>query len=374
MQENLKNRREFLKSSAKFVGGLAALSEVGGINEIFAQNAPKPPSKSFEIRKIGNMKVSAVGLGCVDFAPVGYYGCKNEKSDIIKLVRRAFDNGITLFDTAEIYGMKTSKEWLAEALAPIKNQVKVETKFGFEVEENRPGILNSKPEHIKKAVEGSLKRLQTDHIDMIFVHRIDQTVPIEEVASTVSELMKEGKVLRWGLCEASAKTIRRAHTITPISAIESEYAIWWREPETKIFPTLEELGIDFVAYSPLGRGYLTGVFDENSRFALPDRRAVLPRFTPQAMKHNAPLLDLVRKWAKLKDVTPAQFSLVWALSQRPYIVAIPGTTKIAHLDELCGAKGVRMSKEEIAKFDKEYAKIDILGHRANEAIEAQIDK
>ncbi|ALV25323.1 aldo/keto reductase [Campylobacter iguaniorum] len=370
---NKNSRREFLKSSTKFIGGLAVLGGTGSLNEIFA-NATKSTATNFEIRKIGDMKVSAVGLGCVDFAPIGYYGCQNQKSDIIKLVRRAFDNGITLFDTAEIYGMTTSEEWLGEAIAPFKNQVKVETKFGFEVAENRPGVLNSKPTHIKKAVEGSLKRLKTDHIDMLFQHRVDKNTPIEEVADVVNSLIKEGKVLRWGLCEASANTIRKAHAISPISAIESEYAIWWREPETKIFPTLEELGIDFVAYSPLARGYLTGVFNANSKFALPDRRAVLPRFSPEAMKHNAPLLELVQKWAKAKDVTPAQFCLVWALSQRPYIIAIPGTTKVPHLDELCGAKGIRMSQEEIAKFDKEYAKIDILGHRANEAIEAQIDK
>ncbi len=194
------------------------------------------------------------------------------------------------------------------------------------------------------------------------------------MAGAVGELIKEGKVRRFGLCEASAKSIRKAHAITPISAVESEYAIWWREVETKIFPTLEELDIGFVAYSPLGRGYLTGVFDENSRFALPDRRANLPRFTPEAMKHNAPLLDLIREFAKQKGVTPAQFSLIWILSQKPYIVAIPGTTKISHLDELCGIKNIRLSKKELSEFNARLDKIDILGHRASEAIEAQIDK
>lgn len=372
------DRRDFLKKSFVTGAGLLASHSLLGnmLNSAEKKGlfAPEQQTKAFENRLLGSMNVSAIGLGCVDMCPVGYYGCRNEKSDIIKLVRRAFDNGITLFDTAEIYGMNVSEEWVGEALAPVRDQVKIETKFGFAVAEGKPRVLNSKPEHIRRAVEGSLKRLRTDHIDMLFQHRVDPEVPMEEVADTVGKLIQEGKVLRWGLSEASAKSIRRAHAVQPLSAVESEYAIWWREPETKIFPTLEELGISFVAYAPLGRGFLTGVFDENSRFELPDRRAVLPRFTPDAMKHNMPLIQLIKKWAQYKGVTPAQFALVWTLSRKPWIVPVPGTTKIAHLDELCGAKAIRLTAEELLAFDEECGQIDLMGRRANDAIESQIDK
>lgn len=372
------DRRDFFKTS--FVTGTGLLLSHSVLGNVFNKVgkgglfAPEQAVGTFEKRLLGGMSVSEIGLGCVDMCPVGYYGCRNDKESIIKLVRRAFDNGITLFDTAEIYGMNVSEEWVGEALAPVRNQVKIETKFGFAVAENQPGVLNSKPDHIRRAVEGSLKRLRTDHIDMLYQHRVDPEVPMEEVADTVGRLIKEGKVLRWGLSEASAESIRRAHAVQPLSAVESEYAIWWREPETKIFPTLEELGIGFVAYAPLGRGFLTGVFDENSRFELPDRRAVLPRFTPDAMKHNMPLVRLIEKWAERKGITPAQFALVWILSRKPWIVAVPGTTKIPHLDELCGAKSVRLTAEELLAFDTDCAQISLKGHRANDAIENQIDK
>lgn len=372
------DRRDFFKTS--FVTGTGLLLSHSVLGNILGKAehgglfAPEQAAGRFEKRLLGGMDVSEIGLGCVDMCPVGYYGCRNEKSEIIKLIRHAFDNGITLFDTAEIYGMNVSEEWLGEALAPVRNQVKIETKFGFGVAEGQPGVLNSKPDHIRRAVEGSLKRLQTDHIDMLYQHRVDPEVPMEEVADTVGKLIQEGKVLRWGLSEASAKSIRRAHAVQPLSAVESEYAIWWREPETKIFPTLEELGIGFVAYAPLGRGFLTGVFNENSRFELPDRRAVLPRFAPEAMKQNMSLVRLLEKWGQRKGLTPAQFSLAWILSQKPWIVAVPGTTKIAHLDELCGAKSVRLTTEELLAFDADYAQISLMGHRANDAIESQIDK
>ena len=369
------DRRDFFKTSLAAGTSLLVSHTAFGNIVSKAENLPfGKVSENFEKRKLGGMEVSAIGLGCVDMCPIGYYGCRNEKESIIKLIRHAFDNGVTLFDTAEIYGMNVSEEWVGEALAPIRNQVKIETKFGFAVAENQPGVLNSKPEHIRRAVEGSLKRLRTDHIDMLYQHRVDPEVPMEDVAGTVQELIREGKVLRWGLSEASAESIRRAHAVQPLSAIESEYAIWWREPETKIFPTLEELGISFVAYAPLGRGFLTGVFNENSRFELPDRRAVLPRFTPEAMMHNMPLIRLVEKWAQRKGITPAQFALVWILSQKPWIVPVPGTTKMAHLDELCSAKSVRLTAEELIAFNSDYSKINLMGHRANDAIESQIDK
>lgn len=256
-----------------------------------------------EYRNLGGLAVSAIGLGCLPM--VGYYGGKYEKRDMIALIRRAYDKGVTFFDTAEVYGPYTSEEWVGEALAPFRDKVKIGSKFGFGVEEGKPTALNSRPDHIRRAVEGSLRRLRTDRIDLLYQHRVDPNVPMEEVAGTVKDLMQEGKVLHWGLSEASARSIRRAHAVCPLSAVQSEYAIWWREPETKIFPTLEELGIGFVPYCPLGRAFLTGVIDGNSRFKQGDRRWNLPQFTPEALKHNMPLVALVRKWAERKGITPA---------------------------------------------------------------------
>ena len=377
------DRRDFLKKSALAGAGfMASQSVLGKIvkdgipmdknHTTLGSNAPNSVQHQvFEERKLGKRKVTSIGLGTVDICPVGYYGCSTTKEDMLRLVRRAYDHGITLFDTAEVYG---SEEWVGEALRPIRDKVTIETKFGFAVAEGKPSVVNSKPDHIRQAVEGSLERLGTDHLDMLFQHRVDPEVPIEEVAETVGKLIKEGKVLQWGLCEASAKTIRRAHAVQPLSAVESEYAIWWREPETKIFPTLEELGIDFVAYAPIGRGYLTGIHNENNRYVLPDRRAVLPRFEPEAMKHNMPLIRLVQRWAERKGITPAQFAIAWVLSMRPYTLAIPGTTKYWHLDELVGTPMARLSADELEQFNGELDKIDIMGHRANAAIESQIDK
>ena len=251
---------------------------------------------------------------------------------------------------------------MGEALAPFRDKVKIGSKFGFGVEERQPTALNSRPDHIRRAVEGSLRRLRTDHIDLLYQHRVDPNVPMEEVAGTVKDLMQEGKVLHWGLSEASARSIRRAHAVCPLSAVQSEYAIWWREPETKIFPTLEELGIGFVPYCPLGRAFLTGVINEDSRFKQGDRRWNLPQFTPEALKHNMPLVALVRKWAERKGITPAQFA------------PIPGTTNPGHLDDFLGAATVRLTPYEMEEFDKEYAAIDLMGHRADPFTESQIDK
>ena len=242
------------------------------------------------------------------------------------------------------------------------------------MEEGKPTALNSRPDHIRRAVEGSLRRLRTDRIDLLYQHRVDPNVPMEEVAGTVKDLMQEGKVLHWGLSEASARSIRRAHAVCPLSAVQSEYAIWWREPETKIFPTLEELGIGFVPYCPLGRAFLTGVIDGNSRFKQGDRRWNLPQFTPEALKHNMPLVALVRKWAERKGITPAQFALVWMLSRKAWIAPIPGTTNPGHLDDFLGAATVRLTPYEMEEFDKEYAAIDLMGHRADPFTESQIDK
>lgn len=328
--------------------------------------------KDMEHRNLGGMEVSAIGLGCLPM--VGYYGGKYEKKDMIALIRRAYDQGVTLFDTAEVYGPYTSEEWVGEAVAPFRDKVKIETKFGFGVEEGQPTALNSRPDHIRRAVEGSLRRLRTDHIDLLYQHRVDPNMPMEDVAGVVKDLMQEGKVLHWGLSEASASSIRRAHSVCPLSAVQSEYAIWWREPETKVFPTLQELGIGFVPYCPLGRAFLTGTIDENSRFPKGDRRYNLPQFQPEALKHNMPLVYLVEEWAKSKGVTPAQFALIWMLSRKPWIVPIPGTTNPDHLDDFLGATSVRLTPYEMEEFDAAYAKIDLMGHRADPFTESQIDK
>ena len=370
------DRRNFLKTASGFA--LLAAGTATGISRVFAgtpsssEKGNMPDGENMERRRLGALDVSAIGLGCLPM--VGYYGGKYDKRNMIALIRRAYDRGVTFFDTAEVYGPYTSEEWVGEALAPFRDKVKIGTKFGFGVEEGRPTALNSHPDHIRRAVEGSLRRLRTDHIDLLYQHRVDPTVPMEEVAGTVKDLMQEGKVLHWGLSEASARSIRRAHAVCPLSAVQSEYAIWWREPETKIFPTLEELGIGFVPYCPLGRAFLTGVINENNRFYEGDRRWNLPQFTPEALKHNMPLVALVRKWAERKGVTPAQFALVWMLSRKSWIAPIPGTTNPAHLDDLLGAGTVRLSAREMEEFDREYAKIDLMGHRADPFTESQIDK
>lgn len=377
------DRRNFLKLSA--AGALLAASDWSGASRLFARNttALRGNNKDHNMtgssviddknyRHLMGLGVSPIGLGCLPM--VGYYGGKYDKQEMIALIRRAYDKGVTFFDTAEVYGPYTSEEWVGEALQPVRDKVKIATKFGFGVEEKQPTALNSRPDHIRRAVEGSLRRLRTDHIDLLYQHRVDPDVPMEDVAGTVKDLINEGKVLHFGLSEASARSIRRAHAVCPVSAVQSEYAIWWREPETKIFPMLEELGIGFVPYCPLGRAFLTGTIDGNSRFYKGDRRWNLPQFTPEALKHNMPLVALIRKWAERKGITPAQLALVWILSRKPWIVPIPGTTNPAHLDDFLGAANVRFSTAELEEFDREYARIDLMGHRADPFTESQIDK
>lgn len=358
-----------------FLGSLTGVSKIidGTMSSSRTKNeGTTGMSNKMEHRRIGGLEVSSIGLGCLPM--VGYYGGKYDKRDMIALIRRAYDKGITFFDTAEVYGPHISEEWVGEAVEPFRNNIKIGTKFGFGVEEGLPTSLNSRPEHIRRAVEGSLKRLRTDHIDLLYQHRVDPTVPMEDVAGTMQQLMQEGKVLHWGLSEASARSIRKAHDVCPLSAVQSEYAIWWREPEIKIFPTLEELGIGFVPYCPLGRAFLTGAIGESSRFQKNDRRHNLPQFTPEALKHNMPLVELVKKWSKIKGVTPAQFALIWMLSRKPWIAPIPGTTNPEHLDELTGAGNVRLTPYEMDGFDREYANISLMGHRADPFTESQIDK
>ena len=376
------DRRNFLKAASGFA--LLAAGTATGVSRIFAGTPLSSSGKELlgremtcnngkmEYRKLGRLDVLAIGLGCLPM--VGYYGGKYDKNEMIALIRRAYDQGVTFFDTAEVYGPYISEEWVGEAVAPFRKKAKIGTKFGFGVEEKQPTALNRRPDHIRRAVEGSLKRLRTDYIDLLYQHRVDPKVPMEEVAGTVKDLIQEGKVLHWGLSEASARSIRRAHAVCPLSAVQSEYAIWWREPETKIFPTLEELGIGFVPYCPLGRAFLTGTINENSRFGKGDRRWNLPQFQPEALKHNMPLVALVRKWAERKGVTPAQFALVWMLPRKAWIAPIPGTTRPVHLDDFLGAANVRLTPYEMEEFDKAYTQIELMGHRADPFTESQIDK
>ncbi len=363
------NRREFLKittgAALLFAGGM-------GRTSFASENLTAKAPKTMEHRLLGNLEVSAIGLGCLPM--VGYYGEKYDKNEMISLIRQAYEQGVTFFDTAEVYGPHTSEIWVGEALKNVRHNVKIATKFGFGVEEGEPKALNSQPEHIRRAVEGSLQRLKTDYIDLLYQHRVDPQVPMEDVAGTVNDLMKEGKVLHWGMSEASAKSIRKAHVVCPLSAVQSEYSLIWREPETKIFQTLQELNIGFVPYCPLGRALLTGAINQNSRFKPADRRSTLPMFTTEALPQNMAIVRLVEKWAKQLNITPAQFALVWLLSQKNWIVPIPGTTNPTHLKDFLGASSVRMSAAQRQEFEKDYTQIHLIGHRADPFTESQIDK
>lgn len=375
-RENQLARRRFLAGG--LAAGAAALlsSSLHGMAHAAALSSPsatknRQQPRSLPQRRLGSLQVSAIGLGCLPM--VGYYGGTYAKKDMIALIRRAYDSGVTFFDTAEVYGPYTSGEWVGEALAPVRDKVVIATKFGFGVEEGRPTALNSRPDHIRRAVEGSLRRLRTDHIDLLYQHRVDPKVPMEDVAGTVKDLIREGKVLHFGLSEASAASIRRAHAVQPVSAVQSEYSLLWREPETKIFPTLRELGIGLVPYCPLGRGFLTGAIDENSRFTT-GRLSTLPQFTPEALKHNMPLPHLIRSWAERKQCTMSQFAIAWLLAQAPWIAPIPGTTNPAHLDDFLGGAAVSLTPEELEEFEREYGGITLMGHRADAFTESQIDK
>lgn len=375
-RENQLARRRFLAGGLA-VGAAALLSSsLHGMAHAAALSSPSATENRQQPhplpqRRLGSLQVSAIGLGCLPM--VGYYGGTYAKKDMIALIRRAYDSGVTFFDTAEVYGPYTSEEWVGEALAPVRDKVVIATKFGFGVEEGRPTALNSRPDHIRRAVEGSLRRLRTDHIDLLYQHRVDPKVPMEDVAGTVKDLIREGKVLHFGLSEASAASIRRAHAVQPVSAVQSEYSLLWREPETKIFPTLRELGIGLVPYCPLGRGFLTGAIDENSRFTT-GRLSTLPQFTPEALKHNMPLPRLIRTWAERKQCTMSQFAIAWLLAQAPWIAPIPGTTNPAHLDDFLGGAAVSLTHEELEEFEREYSGITLMGHRADAFTESQIDK
>ncbi|MGA8147061.1 MAG: aldo/keto reductase [Gallionellaceae bacterium] len=322
-------------------------------------------------RKLGNsnLEVSALGLGCMGMSSA--YGPPKDKQEMIGFIRSAFDRGVTFFDTAEAYGPFTNEELVGEALAPFRKQVVLATKFGFEFDYTtgkRLGGLNSRPEHIKAVANASLKRLKIDAIDLFYQHRVDPDVPIEEVAGAVKELIKEGKVKHFGLSEPGANTIRRAHAVQRVTAVQSEYSLWWRGPETEILPTLEELGIGFVPFSPLGAGFLTGKIDENTKFdATTDFRASVPRFSPEALKANMALVDLVREVAERKGATPAQIALAWLLAQKPWIVPIPGTTKLHRLEENLGAVEVHLTPEDLKEIDENASHIALKGERLPKA-------
>ncbi|HEY3458210.1 MAG TPA: aldo/keto reductase [Bryobacteraceae bacterium] len=313
-------------------------------------------------RKLGksNLEVSAIGLGCMGLS-FGY-GPATEKQQAITLIRTAFERGVTFFDTAEAYGPFTNEELLGEAVAPFRQQVAIATKFGFEG--GRPNVgLNSRPENIKAVAEAALQRLRTGVIDLFYQHRVDPAVPIEDVAGTVKQLIQEGKVRHFGMSEAGAQTIRRAHAVQPVTALQSEYSLWWREPEQEILPLLEELGIGFVPFSPLGKGFLTGAINENTTFDSSDFRNIVPRFTPEARKANQALVDLLGEIATRKQVTSAQIALAWLLAQKPWIAPIPGTTKLPRLEENIRAAGVELSSEDLRDIHSAVSKVTVQGER-----------
>ena len=324
-------------------------------------------------RKLGNsgLEVSAIGLGCMGLS-FGY-GPATEKSDGIKLIRTAFEHGVTFFDTAECYGPFINEELVGEALAPFRDQVVIATKFGFQDGDSK-NPLDSRPERIRAVAEASLKRLKTDRIDLFYQHRVDPNVPVEEVAGTVKELIQEGKVKHFGMSEASAQSIRRAHAVQPVAALQSEYSLWWREPETTVLPTLEELGIGFVPFSPLGKGFLTGAIDQNTTFDKTDFRNVVPRFSEENRKANAGLVDVLGRIADGRGATRAQIAIAWLLAQRPWIAPIPGTTKLHRLEENVGAAVVELSAGDLAAIEAALQQITVVGDRYPAYLQKRVDR
>src|SRR5947208_6534862 len=320
-------------------------------------------------RKLGksNLEVSALGLGCMGMS--WSYGPPKDKQQMISLIRAAVERGVTFFDTAEVYGPYTNEELVGEALAPLRRQVKIATKFGFKIVNGKQAGLDSRPEHIKEVAEASLKRLKTDVIDLFYQHRVDPNVPIEDVAGAVKDLIQQGKVKHIGLSEAGVQTIRRAHAVQHVTALQSEYSLWWREPEAEMIPTLEELGIGFVPFSPLGKGFLTGAIKEDTKFDKTDFRNIVPRFSAENRKANQALVDLVGKFAAQKKVTLAQIALAWLLAQKPWIVPIPGTTKLHRLEENIGAAAVELTSDDLREIDHAASQVTVHGARYPEQLE-----
>ena len=328
-------------------------------------------------RKLGksNLEVSAIGLGCMGMS--SGYGPAADKKEMISLIRSAVERGVTFFDTAEVYGPFTNEELVGKALAPLRDQVVIATKFGFKADPNggpRWSGLDSRPEHIKEVAEGSLKRLKTDVIDLFYQHRVDPNVPIEDVAGAVKDLIQQGKVKHFGLSEAGVQTIRRAHAVQPVVALQSEYSLWWREPEAEVIPTLQELGIGFVPFSPLGRGFLTGKISEDTQFDKTDFRNVVPRFTAENRKANQALVDLIGRFAQQKKATPAQIALAWLLAQKPWIVPIPGTTKLHRLEENIGAAAVEPTPEDLRQLETAASEIAVQGARYPEELQKLVGR
>jgi aryl-alcohol dehydrogenase-like predicted oxidoreductase len=319
-------------------------------------------------RKLGKcgLEVSALGLGCMGMSYA--YGEIPGKKEMISLIQKAVEDGVTLFDSAEMYGPFTNEELVGEALAPCRNKVVIATKFGIKMQDGKQ-VQDSRPEQIGKSVEGSLKRLNTDYIDLYYQHRVDTTVPIEDVAGAIKDLIRAGKIKHWGLSEAGVKTIRRAHAVQPLTAVQSEYSLWWRRPEEELLPTLEELGIGFVTFSPLGKGFLTGSFNKDSKFGKSDFRNIVPRFTPEALEANQVIVDLLKKVGERKHATPGQIALSWLLAQKPWIVPIPGTTKLNRLEENIGAAKVTLTSKELTEIKSALDSIKVVGNRYPEELE-----
>jgi len=325
-------------------------------------------------RKLGksNLEVSAIGLGCMGLSQS--YGRPVEKKDGIALIRAAVERGVTFFDTAEVYGPFINEELVGEALAPVRDRVVIATKFGFRIEGGKQAGLDSRPEHIKQVAEASLKRLKADVIDLFYQHRVDDKVPIEDVAGAVKDLIQQGKVKHFGLSEAGAQTIRRAHKVQPVAALQYEYSLWWRDPEQEIVPTAEELGIGFVPYSPLGRGFLTGAINKDTQFEKGDFRNIVPRFSPENRDANQAVVDLIAQFARQKNATPAQIALAWLLAKKPWIVPIPGTTKLHRLEENIGAVGVHLSPDDLRELEAAASKIPVQGARYPEELQKMVGR
>lgn len=372
MKNDTINRRKFMATGALATSAMA-LMQPG-----FAQSNNSPstpndgPSKAnkeagLPTRKLGKLEVSGIGLGCMSMTS-NSYNPPRAKPDMVKVIRGAVDRGVTFFDTAEVYGPYTSEEYVGEALKPLRNKVVIASKLGFKLEGGKNVGRDSKPASIRKALEGQLRRLQTDRIDLLYLHRVDPQVPIEEVAGTVKELIKEGKALHFGLSEASLNNIRKAHAVYPVTALQNEYSLLERVHENKTLALCEELGIGFVPWCPVVRGFMADKFDEYSRFSDESRFVAVPYFTPEAIKNNMALLNLVRDWSDRKGVTPVQFSLAWLMAQKPWIVPIPGTTKLHHLDEDLGAFKVTFAPSELTEFRSAFEKIKLTGVRQPESV------
>lgn len=360
------NRRTFMTKSALLGAGLTTASLAWANSGSASPSSPKPAQNTFKKRKLGSLEVSPIGLGCMSMTS-GSYNPPRDKAEMVKVIRGAVDLGVTFFDTAEVYGPFTDEEYVGEALKPVRDQVVIASKFGFKFANGQRAGRDSRPENIRKAVEGMLRRLQTDRIDLLYLHRVDPNVPIEDVAGTVKELIKEGKALHFGISETSPETIRKAHAVQPVSAVQSEYSIVQRAIENQILDTCEELGIGFVPWGPVCRGFLNDKFNEYSRFSKESRYASVSYFTPEAIQNNMALLDLVRAWARRKDATPGQIALAWLLAQKPFIVPIPGTTKLHHVKENLGAIDVAFTPDELSEFRQAFEKIELIGVRPPES-------